>query len=99
MGVRMWIKKLPFKAQVLLSAFLVGVFLIDLVVPDLVPLVDELFFGSLAFSSLAATFASMRRRGPAESAPELHRPAPVVEEDPFVIAAQQEVEAALGRAG
>ncbi len=105
------IRNLPFPLQLILSGALVVLLLIDLVIPDIVPLIDELVLMFLLYTTTSASFGSLkdRKRDKLESdrkvldvrdqqiRPEdLATDAPQNAEDELFAAAQKELEALEG---
>lgn len=56
------IRNLPFPLQLILSGALVVLLLIDLVIPDIVPLIDELVLMFLLYTTTSASMGTLQDR-------------------------------------
>lgn len=56
------LKKLPLPVQVLINLGFVGLLALDLAFPDVLPFIDEILFGWLAYTGISASLATWRER-------------------------------------
>ncbi len=60
--LRGWLGRMPLPIQALVTFFFVQLFIVNLAVPDLIPLIDEVVCGWLLYMGISASAATVRER-------------------------------------
>lgn len=83
------VAKLALSKQILISLAFGLLFLIDLVVPDIIPFVDEIIIGWLVYSGLSAVSSTIKKQNELIEAPNPLDPAYFGEIDPKIMEATE----------